>query len=533
MRLARFFIIPAVLLMSCSAEFFDNLDKIGSANWNPEIGLPIASGTFTIEDYVNAVSGDVTVSQDADGVVVFEYTGDEIKSDMAEDMIDIPDQTFDKEINIGAGLAAGLPVNLIITQSYDYDFTVEPEVGSNDLLDSMLFKSGMLNMNINGDFPVSGQIDIIFSSIKSGGQTLSRTFTWTHNPSNPGQSFIDNIDLSEAFIDFTNSGTTTNDFSFHVDLTLNYEGQAISNANSLSIGLVLSNPMFRIVYGKFAQREFVTDEQSVMLGILENVDADGFYLDNPQIDFNFRSSFGLPVLGKLSSLVATNSSGETLPFTGSIITNTTSVESPTIDDIGSFVETTISINRDNSNIADVIAFLPTELSYQFEGSVEPQSPSIEQFVLDTSRVIGSYTIKLPLSGHVEEFGSSQEFDFDGSDLDVLKQTKIVLHTINGLPLTVGVELVFLDINDAPIYTMFSGTNFLNPGTIDANGFVISKTESTVEAEITAEEIVKLQSTQKIRMVSILNTGINGTENVKIRMQDEVRASIYIQTVLDF
>lgn len=533
MRLARFFIIPAVFLLSCSAEFFDDLDKIGSVKWNPEIGLSIASGTFTIEDYVDAVSAEVTVSQDANGVVVFEYTGDEVKSDKAEDLIDIPDQAFSKSINLNIGDAALLPITVTITKSYDYDFIVEPESGSNDLLDSMLFKSGMLNLNINGDFPVSGQMNIIFNSIELDGQTLSRTFSWGHNPSSPGQAFSDNIDLSDAFIDFSKNGTSANDFSFHVDLTINYEGQTISNANSLDIDLTLSNPKFKIVYGRFDQRQFETDQQSVLLGILDNVEATGFYLDNPQIDFKFKSSFGLPVSARLSSLIARNSSGATLPFTGSIVSNSTSVASPSINEVGSFIETTISINRDNSNIADIIAFLPTELSYQFEGSVEPQASSIEQFVLDTSQVIGSYSIKLPLSGRVEEIRSSKEFEFDGSDLDVLKQTKIVLRTTNGLPLTVGVELVFLDINNTPIDTLFSGSNFLNPGTVDGEGFVISKTESTVEAEITAEDIKKLQSTKKIRMISILNTGINGTENVKIRMLDEVKASIYIQTVLDF
>ena len=356
-----------------------------------------------------------------------------------------------------------------------------------------------------------------------------------YNPSSPGQAFTDNIDLSDAFIDFTKNGTVPegNDFSFHVDLTITYANQTISDTNSFDIDLALSNPKFKIVYGRFDQRQFETDQQSVLLGILENVDAAGFYLDDPQIDFKFKSSFGLPVSARLSSLVARNISGATLPFTGSIVSNTTSVASPSINEIGSFVETTISINRDNSNIVDILAFLPTELSYQFEGSVEPQSLSIEQFVLDTSQVIGSYSIKLPLSGRVEEFKSNREFEFDGSELDVLKQTKIVLHTTNGLPLTVGVELVFLDINNIPIDTLFSGTNFLNPGAIDGAGLVISKTESSVEVELSAEEIEKLQSTKKVRMISILNTGINGTENVKIRMQDEVKASIYIKTVLDF
>jgi hypothetical protein len=531
MRLAKFFILPVVLLASCTAEFFDDFDKIGSVYWNPEIGLPIAGGTFTIEDYVDAVSGEVTVSQDADGVVVFEYMGDEVSSDKAEDMIAVPDQSFTESISLGTVEATGLPVNLIITKSYDYEFAVATDDA--DLLDSMIFKSGMLNISLDGDFPVSGQIDLLFSSIKQNGQVLQRTYAWTYNPSSPGQVFIDNIDLSDAFIDYTKNGTTTNNFAFHVDLTINYEGQAISSANKLDIGLTMTNPSFRIVYGKFAQRPFVSDQQSVLLGILEKVGATGFYLDNPQIEFNIKSSFGLPVTAQLSSLIATNSTGATLPFSGSIVNSPISVGSPSINEIGSYIETSISINKDNSNIVDIIAFLPTELSYQFDGIAESQGPNIEQFTLDTSRVIGSYKIKLPLSGHVEEFISSQEFDFDGSDLDPLKQAKIILHTTNGLPLTVGVELIFLDINNAPIDTLFSGTNFLNPGITDINGFVISQTESTVEEILSAAEIDKLKLTRKIRMVSILNTGLDGTENVKIRIQDEVRVNIYIQTALSF
>ncbi|RLD19775.1 MAG: hypothetical protein DRI71_11315 [Bacteroidetes bacterium] len=533
MRLAKFLIIPAVLLTACTAEFFDDLDKIGSVYWNPEIGLPIASGTFTIADYVDAVSSEVTVSQDANGVVVFEYTGEEVKSDMAEDMIAVPDQSFSNAINLDLTDISGFLTNLTFTKSFDYDFVVVPEAGSNDELDSMIFKSGILNIDINGDFPVSGQMDVIFSSITLAGQTLKRTYSWTHNPSNPGQAFIENIDLSDAFIDYTKNGTMANNFSFHIDLTINYQGQTITQANSLDIILTMTNPKFRIVYGKFAQRQFITDQQNVLLGILEKVDAKGFYLDDPQIDFNFKSSFGLPVTAKLTSLIATNSAGATLPFTGSIVTNTTSVASPSINEVGSFIETSIVINKDNSNIVDIIAFLPNELSYQFEGSVDPQGSTVEQFVLDTSQVIGSYTVRLPLSGRVEEFKSTKDFDFEGSDLDQLKQTKIILHTTNGLPLTVGVELVFLDINNNPIDTLFSGTNFLSPGTTDGNGFVTSATENTVEELISVEQIEKLKSTVKIRMISILNTGIDGTKNVKIRMQDEVKANIYIQTALSF
>jgi len=126
-----------------------------------------------------------------------------------------------------------------------------------------------------------------------------------------------------------------------------------------------------------------------------------------------------------------------------------------------------------------------------------------------------------------------DFQFLSNFYEFNEQTSLHLGNLVGYERGENTVPVFLDINNNPIDTLFSGTNFLNPGSTDTSGIVISPTENSIEEILSDERMKKLKSATKIRMVSILNTGIDGTENVKIRMQDEVSASIYIQTAISF
>jgi hypothetical protein len=531
MRWVRFLILPVALLSACYADFKDELDKVGSVNWNPDLGLPVVSGLFTIEDYVNATSDDLIVSQDSNGVVVFEYTGPEISSDRAETMINLRDQAFNGAIGFNLGESSQLPIVGTLTKSLNFEFVVDTE--GSDLLDSLLLKSGTFNIDINGNYPTSGEIEIVINPLTIGGNIYSQVYSWTYNPANPTQSFQESIDLKEALLDYTNGNTTSNSFSINVNLTISYEGQTITPNNLINLSFTMNNTMFRLAYGKFGQRQFETPVESVLLGIFDSIEVDSFYLDNPQLDISFKNSFGLPVVAQLSALIAVNSNGDALAMSGSVIDNPIAVSRPMIGEEGKFIETNITINSDNSNIADIISFLPSELLYHFDGSIDSQGSQTEQFVMDSSRVIGTYTVKLPLSGLITNFTTSKEYNFNGEDLDLLKKTKVILFTTNGLPLTVGTELIFLDANDIPLDTLFAGENILEPGITNSNGIVISPTENSVETLLTEGEMEVLKRSKKIVLSTWLNTGTSGKENVKIKMTDQVKVNVFIQTTLSF
>ena len=175
--------------------------------------------------------------------------------------------------------------------------------------------------------------------------------------------------------------------------------------------------------------------------------------------------------------------------------------------------------------------MPYRIDYEIQGSVDSSTPSGVQYVLDSSQVTGVYSVKLPLAGHVGEFSTEQEFDFDGEDFDFVENGKIVLKTTSGLPITVNLELTFVDIDGNTLFKMFEGTNILNAGEIDASGVVVTPTETTIEEILEKEDLEALKNCTNIIMSSTLFTGQTGTEDVKIRMEDEVQVSLFIQAQL--
>jgi hypothetical protein len=534
MRQAIIFLLGSIFLVSCLDEFSKDLDKIGEPEWNPVVGLPFLSGTFTMEDYVDATSEDILVTQSPDGVVIIEYTGQEITSDYAEDLIEVPSQNFNKQIDFSSNEITDFPISGSLNISRNFDSDITPEPGSTDIIDSVYLKAGTLTIEIETNVPADGNLDLTINTLEKNGEAISYTAGWTYNAANPGvQTITENISLANAFGDFTKNGTAANNFNFDAVANLTFNGQPLSPTDYIKINIEITNPKFQLVYGKFSEREFATEIESVALGIFDSVAIEGFYLDQPRVEFAFSSSYGVPVEANIVKLEAVNSENDVLSFSGTAITNPTEVLGPGLDAIGTSVETNLIIDKSNSNITDVISFLPTALDYQFSGKVISPSPTATQFVLDTSRVIGDYKVVLPLDGRVARFESEQAVDMDGFDLDVVKEMTFIVKSLNGLPIKVGLEITFVDELENEILTLFKDETTLQPGAIDANGFVTSPTENILSQTVSADQIEALAQAKEAIIKTILNTGETGSEIVKFRMTDEVSISLYAQAKLDF
>jgi hypothetical protein len=534
MRQAIIFLLLSVFLVSCIDEFSKDLDKIGEPEWNPTVGLPFLSGTFTMEDYVDATSDDIKITQSAEGVVIIEYNGQDITSDYAEDLIEVPTQSFEKQIDFTNSQITDFPISGSLSTTRNFDSDITPEQGSTDVIDSVYLKAGTLTIQIETNVPADGTLDLTINSLLLNGEKINTTTGWTYDAGNPGvQTFNENIDLSGVFGDFTKEGTTFNNFNFDAAANLTFTGEPLSPTDYIKINIVISNPQFRLVYGKFSERTFDTELETVGLGIFDSVAIEGFYLDKPRVEFNFSSSYGVPVEANIVTLNAINSANEVLPFSGSAITNPTEVLGPGLEEVGSSVETTLVIDKSNSNITEVISFLPSELDYQFSGKVLSPSPTASQFVLDTSRVIGDYKVILPLDGRVARFESEQTVDMEGLDLEVVEEMTFTIKTRNGLPIKVGLEITFVDEQENELLTLFKDETTLEPGVIDGNGFVISPTENTISQTVSADRIAALANARQAILKTILNTGKTGGEVVKFRMTDEVAISLFAQAKLDF
>jgi hypothetical protein len=532
MRQAIIFLISSFFLASCLDEFQKDLDKIGEAEWNPQIGLPFLSGTFTMEDYVDATSDDITVIQSPEGLIIIEYSGDPIASDYAEDLIEIPTQNFAESLDLSS-IQIDVPINGELSFAENFDNNIVPEEGSTDVIDSVHLKGGTLTIEIETNIQAAGELSLTINTLEKNGNAITYNVGWGAN-SGP-QTILENIDLTDALGDFTKNGTAINNFNFDAAASLTFTGQTVSSGDYLRVNIEISEPKFRLVYGKFSEREFETELESVGLGLFDSVAIEGFYLDQPRVEFNFLSSYGVPVEAKILTLEARNSEGNNLPFSGSAISDPTVVLGPGLDEVGNSVETSLIIDKSNSNITEVISFLPSELDYQFSGKVISPDPLISQFVLDTSRVVGNYKVVLPLDGRVARFESEQTVNVsdENSDTDIFGESTITVNSVNGLPIKVGMQIQFLNDFDEVVFTLFEDQTVLESGEIDNDGFVINPTENTLVQVLTAEEAGSMINARTAVIKTTLNTGDDGTEIVKFRMSDEVKISLYLQTSLNF
>ena len=145
MRQVLIILLSSFFLVSCLDDFQKNLDKIADPEWNPQFGLPFISGTFTMEDYVDATSDDILITQSPEGIVTIEYSGDEITSDYAEDLIEVPTQNFSKQINFNSNQIAEFPINGTLSVSRNFDSDINPEPGTTDVIDSVYLKGFRLD----------------------------------------------------------------------------------------------------------------------------------------------------------------------------------------------------------------------------------------------------------------------------------------------------------------------------------------------------------------------------------------------------
>lgn len=516
------------LISGCAGTLTNEIDRIGSNQWNPELAAPVLNSNFEMADYLDAVSNEVTVSFDSAGVVVLEYRGPDVVSQTASDLIVIPDQTYQATLDLTPVELTNFNVSGSISKSFHFDFNVD--TGKSDALDSMTFKQGDLLLSITGAFPTSGSLVFDLPYLQINGIPYSKTFSWTYSSgSSSPQQFQLNLDLTNAFIDYTKNGATTSNFSFDIDLTLSAEGTPVSLGDKISVTVNSTNQLFGSVFGHFASRTLSTNRETVSIGVLHSVEANSFTLDQPEVNILFRNSFGLNATIGLTNLQARNSAGNTLPFTGSIVSTPISINRPAGFGVGQFAETNLQINQTNSNLSELISFLPSSLDYQFLGSL--QSSTQQQFVVDTSRITGTYMVRLPMSGTASTFTSTKDFDFNGSDFDVLKEGLITIRTTNGLPIEVLLDVLFIDSGGNILESLLTDPVVLSSGTVDSNGYVSKPSSRELVVPLNQAFTDNLAKSTKIRVVSTISTVGNGSKVVKIRKNDQVNISVFLQSTL--
>ena len=340
------------MLTSCFSELANDFKNIDELTWNPSLALPLANGSFTIDEFAEELSGDnFSTGARPDGLVVFYFSQDQVFSENAEDQVNIQDENYVSSISVPLGDLPDLPINGSVTTQRIHEFGVNTSF--NDKLYSASLKGGTLEIDLAGNFPASGELVFTFNGLTLDGETMQTSFSWTYDGSNT-QRFQRTIDLTGMEMDLTDGGTTFNYFYFTSELTLYYEGQTVTTSQQLDLSLDLLNMEFSQAFATVAERVIATESNHFTLNFLDELNGGQYYFDEPSINFHFSNSFGVPLSATIIEATASSVERGDLALTGSAVGNPFTMGYPTINEIGTVVESDITLNHENSNLPQLL-----------------------------------------------------------------------------------------------------------------------------------------------------------------------------------
>jgi len=495
-------LIALIILLSfsrCTQDEYD-LDKL-SDEMEINMGLltPLAYGSLSLNDIISEFDSTSYIDTDQEGLLYITYE-DSLLSLHAEDLLDVPDQDFfeyfiESDVDVPPYINWGDSIVIEREELFTFDFN------NNEQLDSIILETANLTIDINSSFRHDGKVILSSPNIKDQqGEPFVDTIMISDASGN--FSFTDIISLNNHVIELT----TLSDSSyipFNFKLTLYNSGAGISSGDQVEIAATLSDISFESVFGYLGNYDLISETGDIDLSFFESLNDGYIRFENPQVNFKISNSFGVPAAVDIERFTGFNQDGDSTTLLFNPGVNPFSYAYPTIEEINQTKDTVLSINGNNSTIADFLAFLPTHLEYSLKASSNPdgEQQSDYNFATKDSKINVDLEFILPLWFRANNIALQDTIDMDLSDIseetDMIDKINIVLKVINGLPVAIDFQLYFLDESYQPVDTLF------NPGS-----------QPVIAAGQLDSEYKVSSPTQKVSVVEYLQQDIENLEDVR-------------------
>lgn len=464
------FLVVAVLALIASCKKYDP-NKLTSTAWSPNLAVPLAHGHFTVYDILARTdSNDVVIIDPSTGAIALVYRG-EIVSYQASDLVDMMDYSSTTTLTMASDFIIPPIGPYSGTQSASQTNVVNPALNSGVELYTTDFKGGTLTIGVSTDLMHDVDVTITIPDLLENGTTpFTRTINLTYSGAVP-QSGNQVVDLTGYVIDFTNGGTSFNEFDIQTDVTISGSGQGISGTESVDVQCDFSNLQFEKCTGYFGQQSIAVDNDSILLRIFDNEPEGYFELMDPRVRFTVTNEMGFPVEIALSNLMTIEqSTGNTFVLTGYPAT----VDVPAPASIGLSTTTILELNQSNTgNLTTVITPTPQWFYFEGNGISNPNGNQSVNFLADTSVLRVDAEVEMPMEGLAYGFTVTDTIPFSFSEnIDYIESLMFRINVDNGFPVELLGFAQVLDSNNNVLFDVWaSPENIIEPAPVDGNGRV--------------------------------------------------------------
>ena len=460
----------SIALFSCKKV---DLSTMSSSFWSPKLAVPIAYGSFTINDILMQADSidkylgvtderliQLKVSQAINGFNLTEVV-------KLPDFNTLPEQSVYSFSNLGpteittinsiASLKIGKVVPFLdllksvnstieVNQKVPLDFsTGSSDLPSNFRIDRIDLSTGNLQVNVKKGLPYKTVLKFTFNEIKKDGKSLVDSIIYNPNSNQPMV-----INLAGCYADFSNKQLSFSIDAINItpeaDLVNPKIAKPITSTDQIVLGVSLTKLGFKSVQGYFGNLSIPPISDTLKIDQFKDLKGK-FGMSNPSIKLDIVNGFGIPVDLDFNKFNVVRKDNSLIP----IGVKAFPIGYPlNVGDAAVPSSLEISKNKGVTNIDKLLSSETKEI--QFGGSLtvnKAGETSVKNFITDKSSISLNAEITLPLTGYASGFTFSDTSNFT-FPTDVLKSLEMHLLYTNTLPLDIDASITFLDQFDNPI-----------------------------------------------------------------------------------
>ena len=535
-------ILLSHLFSSCDISYLDK--EIEDPTLEGSIKIPIGFINYTLSEVFDKLGSD-GLSPTSVEDFSFNYTQTFTGENNAAFNVEVADFTTTGEIEnpiddaILTAFGASSPYEI---QPGDPIIFISPIEGLDDIIydlnlsqeiTDIAFNGGNLVITINTDVDnqTNTTIKITIPSLKKKSDDSVFEGSWEITKGSEEKITIPlneyNADLT---IDPEGTGNLYNKMVVNVIASLTYAaGDIIDTSDEITYEVKLTDISYDVIEGDFKQEPFSLSNQTIDLGeFSDNFSGGNVTFDNTQMTINISHDYGFPIGIDLSSVeaVSTNSSVN-LNYTA---TDPSLPNTMIIDGVENFGDdekvTELTLDKDNSNIGDLLESNPNEIKFNLSGISNPiNSVPNENFYASSNT-----GFEAEVSIGFDKVNLNEEIDFNNNtdeDFEEFQSIKIVTSVENKIPLTGDLILEFKNSADEIIHTeSFNAFNAANidPSSGQSDGVAVL---SNFEINLDKNEINSLVNTEKINIKVTLQLP-NGESSVTVKGSDELNVRVGLE-----
>lgn len=480
-NLSYFLLLSLLLATACSS--IEDVKKIKTPEYNPNLAFPVANATFTIQDMLDRFQDSLGyLSTVDDGIIsvvyrghVFTLSDTTIYHFPSIDTIPVP------PTNIGVAF---------------------PSL-QGELIKKINFKAGTLRFTVQNEpnlFAEDVEVKVHILNLKQNNQVVPDVvINIPKNTSSTTQLLTKDITLNGKVLDLAAD-----------NLSIYYDARTISTNMPVffqggQLRFSVLSPAYSYLQGKLPNYKFDAIPRDVInLKIFTNTVGGNVYFKDPRINIIIKNSYGVGIRMQADTLRAIDRNNFSHDFT---LNNNPNLifDFPYPSVTGQSKVDTFKFTGTNSNVEDVIALSPSQIVYKVSGELNPNNdPS--GFVTDSSKFDVFVDVALPMYGRTSNLSYEKTFVTDFKSFKPADKASFKLITENGFPVDVFTQLYFVDKNNQVIDSIFKGNPLiLKAAPVDGSGKVTTKATAINESSFSPEAFEKIKKATSIKVKAKLNT----------------------------